>query len=232
MAMENDFNHRMEKTAAISGILSIVLYFSAAVLPFIPDFLATLFGISFPLLWIIAFMGLRHHLRRDLRTSTLEIGYLFGVIGAAIACTFIIVQQANFEWHKVAMKSANSELAVTMARSSFNGVNRVQSAMDVAFDVFITIAWFLFGLNLFQNKNFGKIIGSVTCILSAGLLILNLITFPNPPGETGLIDLGPFLGIWLLFIYIKLAKISFGGKNDADYENEETPPKSGGLGIM
>lgn len=214
MTREKNSNSRIEKTAAIAGIFSIFLYFSAAVLPFIPDFLATLFGIFFPLLWIIAFMGLYNFLKRQLRTITLEIGYVFGIIGAAIACTFIIVQQANLVWHKTAMESAKSEVAIAMAKASFHGANRVQSGMDIAFDVFITISWFLFGLNLIQNRNFGKGIGLVTCILSGSLLALNLITFPNPPADSGLIDLGPFLGIWTLLIFIKLAKIAFENRKE------------------
>ena len=36
------------------------------------------------------------------------------------------------------------------------------------------------------------------------LLALNLSTFPTPPGEAGLIDLGPLLGIWYLLVTIKI----------------------------
>ena len=168
----------------------------------------------YAILWIIGFMGLYSYLKRESQTPSLEIGYLFGVIGAALACTFIVVQQANFMWHDMAMESANTEDLKALARATFRGANRVQAGMDVAFDIFITISWFLFGINIAKKQIFRKILGWVTCILSGGLLTLNMITFPIAPAEDGLIDLGPFLGLWILVVYIWFARVSFSKKTD------------------
>ncbi|WP_350286290.1 hypothetical protein [uncultured Croceitalea sp.] len=207
MNLDNSFNHRIERIGAIAGILSIVLYFSAAVLPFIPDVLARLFGFVFPLLWIVSFMGLYNFLKKENRTPSLEIGYLFGIIGAALALIFIVVQQANYIWYTEAKETLDTENALELAKAAFRGANRVQLAMDVAFDIFITIAWFLFGLNISRSKSFGRILGWITCILSFSLLMLNMITFPDPPARVGLFDLGPFLGFWTMIIYIKFILI-------------------------
>src|SRR5210317_1864532 len=99
MTQEKSTIHQLEKVGAISGVLSILFYFGAAVLPFIPETIGRLMGFTFPLLWIIGFMGLYSFLKREKHTPTLEIAYLFGIIGAALAGTFIVVQQANFIWH-------------------------------------------------------------------------------------------------------------------------------------
>ena len=206
---EKSYTHQLERIGAIAGILSIIFYFAAAVLSSVPDYISRLLGFTFPLLWIIAFMGLYSYLKRESHTPSLEIGYLFGVIGAALACTFIVVQQANFMWHDMAMESATTEEAKALAKATFKGANRVQAGMDVAFDIFITISWFLFGINIASKQAFRKILGWVTCILSGGLLTLNMITFPIAPAEDGLMDLGPFLGLWILVIYIWFARISF-----------------------
>jgi hypothetical protein len=40
--------------------------------------------------------------------------------------------------------------------------------------------------------------GIVGLVLAATLLGLNLFTFPTPPAEAGLIDVGPAIGLWYL----------------------------------
>ena len=203
----------LQKIGGIAGILSIIFYFSVAVFSFLPDTLALSLAFSFPLLWIIAFMGLYQFLKNEKPSASLEIGYLFGIIGAAVACVFLVVQQANFIWHTQAMEQAATEEAQALLKASFRGTNRVQAGMDVAFDIFITIAWFLFGINIARSAHFNKLLGWMGCLLAAGLLTLNMISFPTAPAEAGLFDLGPFLGIWTLVIYIWFMVVLFKRKN-------------------
>ncbi|PLX06517.1 MAG: hypothetical protein C0598_13645 [Marinilabiliales bacterium] len=202
MTTQNSSYYQIEKIGAISGILSIVFYFSVAVFSFIPGSIVLLIAFSFPLLWIISFMGLYHFLKKQNHTPTLEIAYIFGIIGAAIACVFIVVQQANFIWHEEAMEVVKSEEVKALYKASYRGANRVQAAMDVAFDIFITISWVLFGVNIAKSKSFNKILGYGGSVISISLLALNMYTFPTSPAESGLFDLGPFLGIWILLFYV------------------------------
>ena len=209
MAANSNSEYQIIKIGAVAGILSIIFYFSVAVIPIIPDRIGLLFAFSFPLLWIISFMGLYHYLKNDHHTSTLEIAYVFGVIGAALACILLVVQQANILWHEELLKTTNYELNKDLYLATFRGANRVQAGLDVAFDIFITISWILFGLNIARNKSFNKILGWTGSIIALGLLILNMYTFPNAPAESGLFDLGPFLGIWALIFYIWFAVVVF-----------------------
>ena len=194
--------HQLARIGGIAGILSIVFYFSVAVMSFLPDAIALGIAFTFPLLWIIAFMGLYQFLKTERPTASLEIAYHFGVIGAAVALVFLVVQQANFIWHDQAMVEAATEEAQALWKATFRGANRVQAGMDVAFDIFITVSWFLFGIAIARSRYFSKILGWIGCLLSAGLLTLNMITFPTAPAEAGLFDLGPFLGIWTLVVFI------------------------------
>ena len=203
----------LQKIGAVSGILSIVFYFSVAVFSFLPDTLALGLAFSFPLLWIVAFMGLYQFLKAEKLAASLEIGYLFGIIGAAMACMLLVVQQANIIWHAQAMEEAVTPEAQALLKATFRGTNRVQAGMDVAFDIFITIAWFLFGINIARSKNFNAFLGLLGCLLAAGLLALNMITFPTAPAEAGLFDLGPFLGIWTLVVYIWFTVVVFKRKS-------------------
>lgn len=198
----NNYATSLQKTGAVAGALSIVFYFSVAVTSFLPDPIALMLAFSFPLLWIIAFMGLYSYLKETKHTVSLEIGYIFGMIGAALALTLLVVQQANFIWHKQAMEAATSEESKALLNATFRGVNRVQAGMDVAFDIFITIGWILFGINIAENKNFNRFLGYAGSLIASGLLVLNMITFPTAPAEAGLFDLGPFLGLWALVFNI------------------------------
>lgn len=201
MAFNNSIKS-IERIGAISGILSILMYISAAAFSFLPDTLSRLFGFSFPLLWIISFMGLYQYLKRESHSASLKIAYVFGIIGGALACTLIVVQQANIMWHNEAMITAGNEEAQSLMKATFRGANRVQAGLDVVFDIFITISWILFGLNIAKSKSFNKILGWSGSLLALSLLLLNLYTFPNAPAESGLFDLGPFLGLWTLVFFV------------------------------
>ena len=154
-------------------------------------------------------MGLYSFLKRKSPTATIEIAYIFGIIGAAIACMLIVVQQANFMWHSEAMSSTTSEETKSLLQATYRGANRVQAGLDVAFDIFITIAWFLFGLNIAKNKSFNKVLGWSGSLIALTLLALNIYSFPNAPAESGLFDLGPFLGLWALVFYVWFTTVIF-----------------------
>lgn len=209
--MEKQLNYSSEirKIGALSGVISIVFYFSAAVVSFLPDAVTLLFGFSFPLLWIISFMGLYDLLKSRRDSAILRIACLFGIIGSTIAASFIVVQQANFIWHGAAMDAAGSEQLEALARAAFKGANRVQAGLDVSFDIFITIAWFLLGLIIAKDPRFNKFFGWLGSAIALSLLVLNMITFPDPPASSGLIDLGPLMGLWALAAYIWFAVIVF-----------------------
>lgn len=205
--------NNLEKIGAIAGILSIIFYISAAAFSFLPNSVSRLFGFAFPLLWIISFMGLHRFLKKESQTATIEIAYVFGIIGAAIACSLIVIQQANMIWHRELMASVSSDDAKALLKAIYRAANRVQAGLDVTFDIFITISWILFGLNIARSQSFNKILGWMGSLIALLLLVLNLYTFPNGPAEAGLFDFGPLLGLWALIFYTWFAVVLFKKEN-------------------
>ena len=192
--------HRIELIGGVSGIISILFYISAIALP-LPAPIPRLLAFTFPLLWILSYMGFYHFLKKERHTPTLEIAYIFGIIGAALACSLLVVQQANIIWHNESMEAAQSEEAKALLKAAYRGANRVQAGLDVAFDIFISLGMILFGINLAKSSKLPSFLGIVMSLLATILIVFNMITFPDAPAEAGLIDGGPFLGFWMLIVY-------------------------------
>jgi hypothetical protein len=62
----------------------------------------------------------------------------------------------------------------------------------------------LFGVSMFRHPRFGRLFGASGVVLGLGLLMSNLYAFPTPPANTGLIDLGPFIGLWYLAVSVQM----------------------------
>ncbi len=200
--------YQIEKIGAIAGIISIIFYISAVAIP-LPSPIPRLLAFTFPLLWILSYMAFYHFLKKDRHTPTLEIAYIFGIIGAALACSLLVVQQANIIWHNEAMEAAQTDEAKALLKAAYKGVNRVQAGLDVAFDIFITIAMILFGINLAKSPKLPAFLGIIMSLIATVLIVFNMVTFPDGPAEAGLFDAGPFLGIWMLLVYIWFTVIVF-----------------------
>ena len=82
-------------------------------------------------------------------------------------------------------------------------MNRVQYLLDVVWDIFICGALILLGTVMLGHPAYGKIWGGLGILLSFGLLVLNLHTFPEAPAYAGSVDLGPFVALWMLAVFIR-----------------------------
>ncbi len=203
-----EFCHNRKHIAhkgAIAGIISSVFYFSAIFLNFLPNKILILLGISFPLLMIVGFIGIYHYLKEKSLSLTLETAYLFGLLAGLIACTFIVIQQANMAWNQKILM-VEGIISAHDSKSIFRSVNRVQLAMDIVFDILISTSIFLLGLYIIKTKKLNPSFGWTGCFLAFLLLLLNLYTFPDPPTSKNTLDAGPFIGMWMLVLLILVYK--------------------------
>lgn len=76
--------------------------------------------------------------------------------------------------------------------------------LDVAWDAYIGFGTVCFALAMLRHPRFGPIFTVTGVTIGIGLLALHLWTFPTPPQNAGLIDLGPFLGLWYLVVTIRM----------------------------
>jgi len=89
---------------------------------------------------------------------------------------------------------------------AFDGLNMVQLGLDVSWDIFFSLATVLFGVAMFRHPRFGTVWGLMMVLVGGGLLVLNLASFPDPPGEAGLVDLGPLSRVLYLLVSIRVLR--------------------------
>ncbi len=78
--------------------------------------------------------------------------------------------------------------------------------LDIAWDVYVGVGTVLFGLCALTHPRLGRILGAAGIFIGGGLLALNIGSFPTPPANAHLIDLGPFVGLWHLVVSIVMLR--------------------------
>ncbi len=182
---------RWIKLGGICGLASMIVFTMMAAAPLPDNATAALVACFGPLLSIGSY-GLSRLLSLNRNTVSLQIAAASNAIGAALVTAMLMVQLAvrhdgrgaidNFLWLKL---------------------RRVDLGLDVAWDVYICLGTILFGLNMLRHPRFGRIWGGLGLGLGAGLAVLNLATFPTPPGNAGLVDLGPLVGLWYAAVSVQ-----------------------------
>jgi hypothetical protein len=156
--------------------------------------LASLFG---PLL-MLASLGLYFFLKAHRKTVAGQLAIISNIIASAMVSLMLIVQlSVNLSMSQL-MGSSGGGISEATKKWVWQVVDKVQLGMDVSWDVFIAIGTILFGVTMMRHPRFGKIFGLFGFLIGHLLLVFNLSTFPAPPGDAGLIDLGPVVGLWYL----------------------------------
>jgi hypothetical protein len=190
------------RVAGLAGTGSVLSYFGAAFLP-LPDIATRLLAFAFGPLLIVSFLGMYRYMSRHHDGPVLQTALIFGVIAGAMVTSMLVVQVGNNMVRTDMLQSAESESAREAVNLAWRAVNRVQYLVDVVWDIFICGALILLGTAMFHHPRYGKIWGGVGILLASLLLILNLQTFPEAPAYAGSVDLGPFVALWMLALFIR-----------------------------
>lgn len=166
---------------AISGVTAMTSYIVIALLdhgspPAVGFAVASVFGISLSIV-SLAIWRVLVATRADSTIAMLAAGS--NIVAAALFLAMVSVQ-----------------LAIRDATDPPDEASRaVYWGLDGAWDVYLGVATIGFGIALLKSRVFhllavpGVAIGTV-------FLVLNIVTFPEPPDSAGLVDLGPLVGLW------------------------------------
>ncbi|TFG74617.1 MAG: hypothetical protein E4H23_11765 [Chrysiogenales bacterium] len=132
----------------------------------------------------VASLGLRQALRLHEETVVGDLGALFNVLAGVLLEAMLLVQLA------IRLRASGEASAQQIAG--------VWLGLDVAWDVYIGLGTGCFAIAMLRHPRFGKAMGIAGLVLAAAVLGFNLFTFPIPPAEAGLLDVGPAIGLWYL----------------------------------
>ena len=138
----------------------------------------------------VASFGLRRLLDWERPTISSSLGLMLNALGGALFSVMAFVQLAIGY-------SANGDKVSSQFVAIWLG-------LDVAWDAYIGIGTVCFAVAMLRHPRFGAIFTVFGVGIGAGLLVLHLYTFPTPPQNAGLIDLGPALGLWYFVVTIQM----------------------------
>jgi len=192
---------RLATAGAVCGILATGVYLAKTLLP-LPDPVNTLCWLSFGPLVVAGVPGLTAYLQREHRRPATEVAKYFGVLAGAFHLAMAVVQSTNLTYMRQAIQSAQTAELKASLRSILDGVFTVQLGLGFCWDAFIALTTLLFGVALLHERVLGRVLGVFGLLVGGLFLSFKLYTFPVPPAEAGLFDLGPAIGVWFLFMCV------------------------------
>lgn len=195
---------RQWKILGVFSGLSVCIIYPLLITVSMPTVLQVTLAAAFGALLIVASIALYNILGAETKPISLQLAPIFNTLAGAAGATMLIVQLAIADrWDSLKGRTENPA-DIAIIDWSGKMVWSVNLGQDVAWDVFIAIGTFLFAWNMRGDRRFGRILGYSGMIVALCLLIFNLLTFPTPPGDGGLIDLGPFVGFWYLLVTVAM----------------------------
>jgi hypothetical protein len=179
---------RWIRCGAVCGVAACVVYPSLIFIP-LPDRAAALLAAAWGPLLGIASLGLCKLLQVERRLIGAQLGAVLNIAAGALVTSMLLVQIA------AGMRASGEKVPRDLVS--------VWLGLDVAWDVYVGLGTAFFAWAMLRHARFGVVFGASGLVVAVVLLALNLYTFPEPPGEAGLFDAGPFVGLWYLAVSIR-----------------------------
>jgi hypothetical protein len=176
------------RVGVAAGLATCLVYPLMIFVP-LPTLPTVLLASSMGPLLGVASWGLREFLALEKRTLAADLGAGANAIAGALLTAMLLVQLA------VGIRSGDKPGSDAVS---------IWLGLDVAWDVYIGVGTLLLAIASVRHSRLGFIIGGFGILIATGLLGLNLYTFPTPPADVGLIDLGPGIGLWYLVVTIRI----------------------------
>lgn len=155
---------------------------------------------AWPILSIVYSYGLYSFVAAERESAANRLAFVFAVVAFATVLGMIVVQLAV----GAGIGEITQGLDEQAARSLRRGLRMIDLGLDVAWDMLIGTALILWGVAMRRRTGLGPGWAFPSVVMGAALIVLNAATFPWPPGDRGLIDIGPFIGVFMLALAIRL----------------------------
>lgn len=194
----------------IAGIMSVACYILAIVLPR-PE---TQFGISaslviasaWPVLSIIFAYGLYSYISSAHQSHANRLAFVFTVAAFSTVLAMLTVQLAVGAGISEITEGLNEQASGALSR----GLRMVDLGLDVAWDMLLAAALIFLGAALKPRSVLGPVWAIPAMVLGAVLAAVNAATFPWPPPDAGIMDIGPVIGLFMTALAVRLVMLGRG----------------------
>jgi hypothetical protein len=190
--------------SGIAGVAGVACYIAAIAVPWPETQWGTatvlLVVSAWPILSIVYSYGLCSYIAAERDGAANRLGFVFAVAAFATLLAMIVVQLAVGAGIPEITKGLDAEAARALRR----GLRMVDHGLDVAWDVLIGAALVSSGLAMRRRSGLGNGWGIPSVTLGIALVVLNAATFPWPPADRGLFDIGPFIGLFMMALAARL----------------------------
>jgi hypothetical protein len=203
-----------------SGVAATLCYIAAVTVSF-PPAAAYVVVMAWPVLSIVFLFALNRYLGRENQSHANHLALLFACLAFTLVALMISVQMAvTMGMDESIAAAAGSPDRVAQLQTIRDSMRWVDLGIDVAWDIFIGTALLFLSAALFGHSGFGRWWGVSSGFLGAALIILNVSTFPWPPADRDLFDIGPVIGLYIILLSTRLIvlgrKMSHRGSEPAE----------------
>jgi drug/metabolite transporter (DMT)-like permease len=182
-------------SGALAGFGGTLAYFIIAFVS-LPDNLTFLLAMFFPVGLIIFFYSLREFIKSKASNHFNELSFLF--------CSFALVIVAVMLSVQIGIQSGiDAKNATDSVKQIKMMLRSIDMGIDVAWDVFISTGMIFLAFATFKLPAL-KWWGIVNGLLGLMLLVFNILSFPEPPMDAGLMDVGPFIALFWILLQIRM----------------------------
>ncbi len=188
----------------LAGILSVGCYFLAVLIPWpetqVGTSLSLLVVSGFPLLGIVFSYGLHSFVAEESEGTANRLAFVFSVAAFTTLLGMIIAQLAVGAGIGEMTKGLDEATAKALRR----GLRLIDLGLDVAWDFLIGTTLVLWALAMRRRRGLGPGWAAPSALFGIALIGLNAATFPWPPGDRGLFDIGPFIALFFVALAARL----------------------------
>jgi hypothetical protein len=155
---------------------------------------------AWPVLSIIYSYGLYSFVAAERESTANRLAFVFAVTAFTTVLAMIVVQLAVGAAIGEITKGLDEPATTALRR----GLRMIDLGLDVAWDMLIGTALILSGMAMWRRSGLGPGWAIPSAVFGVALIVLNAATFPWPPGDRGLFDVGPFVGVFVMALATRL----------------------------
>jgi hypothetical protein len=189
----------------ICGLSTLIAYLVALFVP-LPSLQASyLVFMAFGPLFCVSVFSLRMIFKQEYPSVAIDVATLLLVIAGAINTLMAAMQGSlRIYFNDLPHGESVTEATHTAWKLGYHSCNALQLGADMAWDVFVLSGVTILGAAMLRHPRFGPWLGWSAIIIGSAGLILNSATFPTPPAEGQLFDIGPFVGVWFGAVVVRV----------------------------